>query len=162
MFQRKIIFLSKIRKAWLPASSNHRSISETHCYLQRNQQFHTYSVFPLQKYLCIALPSVCASPRCFIREPVSPALMGQEASAENFDDFFLVICKGSQPSVLADPALFLWPKNFKTVWQISFLDITQAALKRKCSLIICKTPPKVKSTVTKRKKTVLQGIQIGL
>ena len=90
-----------------PASSNHRSISETHCYLQRNQQFHTYSVFPLQKYLCIALPSVCASLRCFIREPVSPALMGQEASAENFDDFFLVICKGSQPSVLADPALFL-------------------------------------------------------
>jgi len=33
--------------------------------------------------------------------------MGQEASAEKFDDFFLVICKGSQPSVLADPALFL-------------------------------------------------------
>jgi len=83
--------------------------------------------------------------------------MGQEASAEKFDDFFLVICKGSKPSVLADPALFLTEK-FKNGLTFSFLQIALNGTERKCANIICKTSPNV-NPKQQSKKTEPQNMR---
>lgn len=106
--------------------------------------------------LCFAFCVVHgASPPAFFKRPVSPALMGQEASAENFDNFFLVICKKAQPpfnSALQTRRYFL-SKNFKTLFLLSSV-FTYTALFNICVHIIFRSTANV-NLETAIKKTGL-------
>jgi len=70
---------------------------------------------------------------------MAPALMGQEASAETFDHFFLVTCpkmpNGNRAK--AGPALFSFPpENFKRAYPFIFYGFANPGTNAGCFCII--------------------------